>query len=188
MSDLSEVPLDVGLCGGEELEAAVEVGEGPDAEAVGGVELGLEELAARVPHVSQLQQVSGGEQGLYIVLGNINLYSFFVNLQTLLCFSVHLACVHVVHEDVEGLGVDPLEDDPGAVPLGEAGEHGAEVGGARGEEHLVGGDLGVVRHQGHVAQQPRQPHGVHPLERLGGVRHVLVRRPLVLAELVSELL
>ena len=51
----------------------MEVGEGPDAEAVGGVELGLEELAAGVPHVSQLEQVGGGEQRLDIVLRYINL-------------------------------------------------------------------------------------------------------------------
>ena len=82
MSHLSEVPLNVGLCRGEELEAAVEVGEGPDAEAVGGVELGLEELAAGVPHIGQLEQVSGGEQRLDIVLGHINLTSNNVNTIT----------------------------------------------------------------------------------------------------------
>ena len=44
-----------------------------------GVELGLEELAARVPHVSQLEKVGGGKQRLDIVLGHINLALYNVN-------------------------------------------------------------------------------------------------------------
>ena len=73
LTDLCEVPLNVRLCGGQELETSVEVGEGPDAEAVGGVELRLEELAASVPHICQLEQVGGGEQRLDILLRHINL-------------------------------------------------------------------------------------------------------------------
>ena len=57
----------------------MEVCEGPDAEAVGGVKLGLEELAARVPHVCQLQQVGSGKQRLDIVLSHINLALYNVN-------------------------------------------------------------------------------------------------------------
>ena len=72
---LSEVSLNVGLCRCEELEAAVEVSEGPDAEAVGGVQLGLEKLAARVPNICQLKQIGGREQRLDIILSHINLTS-----------------------------------------------------------------------------------------------------------------
>ena len=57
----------------------MEVSEGPDAEAVSGVKLGLEELAARVPHVCQLQQVGGREQRLDIFLSHINLASKIAN-------------------------------------------------------------------------------------------------------------
>ena len=53
----------------------MEVSEGPDPEAVGGVQLGLEELAARVPNICQLKQISSGEQRLDIILSHINLTS-----------------------------------------------------------------------------------------------------------------
>ena len=87
---LGEVSLDVSLGGGEQVHAAVQVCEGPDAEAVGGVELALEELAARVPDIRQLQQVGGGQQRLHVVLGH-----------------VHLAGVDVVYEYVERLEEPP---------------------------------------------------------------------------------
>jgi hypothetical protein len=48
----------------KQLRAGVEVGEGADAQAVGGVQLGLQEVAAGVPHVRQLQQAGGRQQNL----------------------------------------------------------------------------------------------------------------------------
>ena len=117
---LGEVPLDVALGGGEQVHAAVQVCEGPDAEAVGGVELALQELAARVPDIRQLQQVGGGQQRLHVVLGH-----------------VHLAGVDVVHEDVQGLRVYPLQHDPGTVSLGEPREHCVEIRGTGSKNHLL---------------------------------------------------
>ena len=121
MVHLCEVPLDAALGGGEQVHAAVQVCEGPDAEAVGGVELALQELAARVPDIRQLQQVGGGQQRLHVILGH-----------------VHHAGVDVVHKDVERLGVEPLQHHPRAVQLRESREHHVEVGGTGGQHHLAG--------------------------------------------------
>ena len=52
----------------EQLAAGVRVGERAYAEAVGGVELALEVLAAHLLHLLQLQQTGGGQEGLHVVL------------------------------------------------------------------------------------------------------------------------
>ena len=48
----------------EELAAGVQVGEGPDPQTVGGVELGAQEVTAGLLHLAQLQQARSGKQGL----------------------------------------------------------------------------------------------------------------------------
>lgn len=48
----------------EELRAGVQVGEGPDAQTVGGMQLRLEELAADLLHVHQLEEAGCCQQDL----------------------------------------------------------------------------------------------------------------------------
>lgn len=48
----------------EELRASVQVGEGPDAQTVGGMQLRLEELAADLLHVHQLEEAGCCQQDL----------------------------------------------------------------------------------------------------------------------------
>lgn len=52
----------VGLA--EELCAGVQVGEGPDAQAVGGMQLRLEEVTADLLHVHQLEEAGCRQQDL----------------------------------------------------------------------------------------------------------------------------
>lgn len=51
---LLEIVLGELVCDAEQLAAGVRVCEGPDAQAVGGVQLSLEELAAGLLYLSQL--------------------------------------------------------------------------------------------------------------------------------------
>lgn len=48
----------------EELRAGVHVGEGPDAQTVGGMQLRLEEVAADLLHVHQLEEAGCCQQDL----------------------------------------------------------------------------------------------------------------------------
>lgn len=48
----------------EKLGAGVQVGESPDAKAVGWVKLSYEKLTAGLFHLLQLEQTSGGQQHL----------------------------------------------------------------------------------------------------------------------------
>jgi hypothetical protein len=48
----------------EELCAGVEVGEGSNAQTVGGVQLALQELTAHLPHVHQLQEAGCRQEHL----------------------------------------------------------------------------------------------------------------------------
>ena len=52
-----EVAFNVGIGHVEQLQTAVQVSEGPDAEAAGGMELRLQELAASVAHRGELQDI-----------------------------------------------------------------------------------------------------------------------------------
>jgi hypothetical protein len=52
-----------------QLLAAVGVGEAADAEAVGGVQLAQQELAAGLAHLLHLQHAAGGQQDLHVVRG-----------------------------------------------------------------------------------------------------------------------
>ena len=72
LQDLGEMSLDVVLGVDQQVQAAVKVREGSDAETVGGVELALQELTAGVSHVVELEQVGGGEERLNVVLGHID--------------------------------------------------------------------------------------------------------------------
>lgn len=61
----------VGL--GEKLRARVQVGEGSDAQAVGGMELSLQELTAHLTDVHQLEETCGWQQNLgKIIILSIN--------------------------------------------------------------------------------------------------------------------
>lgn len=73
----------------EQLSTRMEVSKGPDAQYVGGVQLGLEELAARISQHGQLQQACGRQQELHILLRD-----------------VHLAAVHEVHGQPQGCRLD----------------------------------------------------------------------------------
>lgn len=64
LGHLHEVLQDVLVGGLEQVAAGVRVGEAADAQAVGGVQLAQEELAAGVPHPVELQEAGGGEQRL----------------------------------------------------------------------------------------------------------------------------
>lgn len=52
------------VCRLEQVAAGVRVCKAPDAQAVGGVQLTEEELAARIPHPVELQQARCWQQGL----------------------------------------------------------------------------------------------------------------------------
>lgn len=54
------------VCNAEQFATGVCVCEGPDAQAVGWVQLPLEELTTGLLDLSQLEQTGGGEQGLDI--------------------------------------------------------------------------------------------------------------------------
>lgn len=64
LGHLHEVLQDVFVGRLEQVAARVRVGEPPDAEAVGGVQLTEQELAARVAHAVKLQQAGRREQRL----------------------------------------------------------------------------------------------------------------------------
>lgn len=67
-SHLLEIVLSEFVSDAEQLAAGVSVGEGSDAQAVGGIQLPLEELAAGLLDLCQLQQASRGEQSLDVPL------------------------------------------------------------------------------------------------------------------------
>lgn len=52
----------------QQLSAGVSVGEGPDAQAVRGVQLPLQELTASFLNLCQLQQAGSGQQRLDVTL------------------------------------------------------------------------------------------------------------------------
>lgn len=64
LGHLHEVLQDVLVSRLEQVAAGVSVGEPPDSQAVGGVQLTEQELAARVPHAVELQQAGRREQRL----------------------------------------------------------------------------------------------------------------------------
>lgn len=66
--DLLEVVLGELVRDAEKLAAGVRVCEGPDAQTVGGVQLPLEELAAGLLDLSQLEQAGSGEESLHVPL------------------------------------------------------------------------------------------------------------------------
>ena len=65
---LLEMMLGEGVRLLEEVATGVRVGEGPDAEAVRRVELPLQELAADVLDLLQLQETGGRQEGLHVGL------------------------------------------------------------------------------------------------------------------------
>ena len=65
-ADLLEVVLGELVGDAQQLAAGVRVGEGPDAQAVGGVQLPLEELTAGLLDLSQLEEAGGGQQRLHV--------------------------------------------------------------------------------------------------------------------------
>ena len=84
VQDLGEVALDVALCAGDEVDAPVEVGERLDAQAVGRVELALEELAAGVADVDQLQEICRRQEILNVFL--VDLMLRIKRVSPLFCF------------------------------------------------------------------------------------------------------
>ena len=114
------MPFYVRLRGGEKIQATMQISKSSDPKTVGGVKLTLEELTAGIPDIGQLEEVGGRKQRLDVVLRDID-----------------LAGVDVVHEDVEGLRVYPLQHDPGAVSLGEPREHCVEIRGTGSKNHLL---------------------------------------------------
>lgn len=64
LGDLHEVLEDVFVGRLEEVAAGVGVSKATDAQAVGGVELAEQELAASVPHTIELKQAGSREKGL----------------------------------------------------------------------------------------------------------------------------
>lgn len=65
---LLEVVLGELVCDAEQLAAGMCVCEGPDAQTVRGIQLPLEELAAGLLDLSQLEQAGGREESLHIPL------------------------------------------------------------------------------------------------------------------------
>lgn len=59
----------------EELRAGVQVGEGPDAQTVGGMQLRLEELAADLLHVHQLEEAGCCQQDLPLQHTHTQIYA-----------------------------------------------------------------------------------------------------------------
>lgn len=95
----------VGLA--EELRAGVQVGEGPDAQTVGGMQLRLEELAADLLYVHQLEEAGCCQQDLPLRHARTQIYTlywiFFPCRKTLddiaRCFLSARFCLHGKQQD-----------------------------------------------------------------------------------------
>ena len=65
---------------GEQFLTSVEVSKCLDTEAVGGVKLGLEEVAARITDFNQLQDVSSWKKHLQTRVCNISVENIYKNV------------------------------------------------------------------------------------------------------------
>lgn len=120
----------------QQLTARVSVSKSPDAQAIGRVQLSLEELAAGLLDLGQLEEASSRQQGLDVALLHGDLRG-----------------VGKVDEQLHGTLVD-IPDHHLCLPgLGQLpGEHGSEVGAAGRQDHPVGVDLLGAHHQHHIAE------------------------------------
>jgi len=127
--------LDVGLCVIEKFHAGMNIGKLPDAEAITRIQLSLQEVAAGISHIRELEQVGGGQEDLHVIL-----------------VYLHRGSVYVVDEQLQGPSIDTLEGDPRLPRLLETGEHRIEVRTAGGQHHAVSVDLHIVGHQYHITE------------------------------------
>lgn len=109
----------------QQLAARVSVSKSPDAQAIGRVQLSLEELAAGLLDLGQLEEASSWQQGLHVAL-----------------FHGDLRGVGEVDEQLHGALVDVPDHHLGLPRLRQLpGEHGSEIGAAGRQDHPVGVDF-----------------------------------------------
>jgi hypothetical protein len=109
------------VCDAKKLSARMRVCKRPYAQAIGRVELSLEELAANVLDLSQLQEARRWQQSLHVVLLDLD-----------------VGRVAKVYEQFHGVLVYVSDDDFSLPRLGQfVGEHGSEIGAARAEDDSV---------------------------------------------------
>lgn len=117
------------------------VGKGAYAQAVGGIQLPFEELAADVLNLNQLKQAGGGKEGLDIRL-----------------LDDYVGGVTKVDEQLHGILIDVAYGDLSLARfLQFASEHGTEVGAAGGQDYPVGKDLPSAHVEHHIAELPMAP-------------------------------
>lgn len=137
----------------QQLAARVSVSKSPDAQAIGRVQLSLEELTASLLDLGQLEKTSSRQQGLDIPLLHGDLRG-----------------VGEVNEQLHGALVDVPDDHLGLPRLRQLpGEHGSEVGAAGRQDHPVGVDLLGPHYQHHITELPVLPQQVDDLQGLPGV-------------------
>lgn len=149
--------LEVVLCefvsNPQQFTARVSVSKSPDAQAIGRVQLSLEELTAGLLDLGQLEKASSRQQGLDIPL-----------------FHSDLRRVGEVDEQLHGPLVDVPDHHLGLPRLRQLpGEHGSEIGAAGRQDHPVGVDLLGPHYQHHIAELAVLPEQVDDLQGLPGV-------------------
>lgn len=151
--------LEVVLCefvsNPQQFTARVSVSKSPDAQAIGRVQLSLEELAAGLLDLSQLEKASSWQQGLDISL-----------------FHSDLRGVGKVDEQLHGPFINVPDHDLRLPRLCQLpSEHGSEVGAAGWQDYPVGIDLLGPHYQHHIAEFPVLSQQVDDLQ---GLPRVLV--------------
>ena len=134
----------------DELRARVLLGEQPRLDAVGLVQLGLEELEAGSLHAPKLEELSGREEGMDVVVHQLDARRVCEVDQCRQLVLPNFVYVYRVP-----VGFRELSD-----------EHGLEVRAAGCQYHLVCAYLDVVGDQGDVAEVSPFPHPVQVLENL----------------------
>jgi hypothetical protein len=138
LHDLSEIVLSEFIRNAKQLATRVRVSKSAYSQAIRGVKLSLEELAANILNLSQLEEAGGGQQSLDVVLLNLDVRR-----------------VAKVDEQLHGVLINIPDDNLRLPRLGQlVGEHGPEVGAARTQDDPVRKDLATADVEDDVAQLP----------------------------------
>ena len=148
------------ICDSEQVATRVRVSERADAEAVGRIELSLEELATNVLDLGELQQARGWQQCLHVAL-----------------LDRHRRRVTEVNEELHRGLVDVANRHLRLSTLGEfTGEHSVEVRTTCRQDDTVGKDLALADEEDDVAQLALLPQHVDGLDRVARVFVGVVRQ------------
>lgn len=119
----------------KQLDAAMQIGKFAYAQTIAGIQLGLQEITAGIPHIRQLQQIGRRQQHLDIVLVHL-----------------HIRCVHVIDEQLQSTGIDTLQRDARFARFLKTGEHCIKVGAAGGQDHAMRWNFHIVRDQNDITK------------------------------------